>query len=80
MKDSGRINSSFLAFSRGMTQLMDVQPHIHQLQQWLNQQIIGQQDLVERLLITLLADGHLLVEGSTRPGKNQGDKNPRRWY
>ena len=34
------------------------------LKQRLSQRIIGQQALVERLLITLLADGHLLVEGA----------------
>jgi len=33
-------------------------------QQHLGQKIIGQHDLVERLLIALLADGHLLVEGA----------------
>ena len=35
-----------------------------QLQAHLNQQIIGQEDLILRLLIALLADGHLLVEGA----------------
>ncbi|MFN3311243.1 MAG: AAA family ATPase, partial [Thermomonas sp.] len=35
-----------------------------QLQQALQQDIIGQAALVERLLIALLADGHLLVEGA----------------
>lgn len=35
-----------------------------QLQQYLNQQIIGQEGLTLRLLIALLADGHLLVEGA----------------
>ena len=35
-----------------------------QLKQSLQQQIIGQPHLVERLLISLLADGHLLVEGA----------------
>jgi len=34
-----------------------------QLQQQLQQHIIGQPHLIERLLIALLADGHLLVEG-----------------
>ncbi|RBP51291.1 MoxR-like ATPase [Arenicella xantha] len=34
------------------------------LRDWLNSQILGQPGLVERLLITLLADGHLLVEGA----------------
>ncbi|WP_229794126.1 AAA family ATPase [Arenicella chitinivorans] len=35
-----------------------------QLRDWLNGQILGQPGLVERLLIALLADGHLLVEGA----------------
>ena len=34
------------------------------LQSHLNQRIIGQGDLVNKLLIALLADGHLLVEGA----------------
>ncbi len=36
----------------------------HQVRQHLQARIIGQQALVERLLIALLADGHLLVEGA----------------
>ena len=35
-----------------------------QVQQHLEEKIIGQHSLVERLLIALLADGHLLVEGA----------------
>ncbi|MDF5484586.1 AAA family ATPase, partial [Vibrio parahaemolyticus] len=34
------------------------------LQQYLESQIIGQQDLVKQLLVALLADGHILVEGT----------------
>ncbi|MBA3988340.1 AAA family ATPase [Aliidiomarina maris] len=34
-----------------------------QLRDFLNSQVIGQPELVEHLLIALLADGHLLVEG-----------------
>ena len=34
------------------------------LQQTLNEKIVGQPTLVDRLLIALLADGHLLVEGA----------------
>ena len=33
---------------------------IHLLKDWLNEQIVGQNHLVERLIIALLADGHLL--------------------
>ncbi len=39
-------------------------PAFHQVRQHLQERIIGQQALVERLLIALLADGHLLVEGA----------------
>ncbi|WP_447969865.1 AAA family ATPase [Nitrospira sp. M1] len=38
--------------------------NIDQLLGYLNQQIIGQEGLILRLLIALLADGHLLVEGA----------------
>jgi MoxR-like ATPase len=41
-----------------------IQQHLVQLSQRLERQIIGQPRLIERLLITLLADGHLLVEGA----------------
>ena len=37
---------------------------ITELKNWLSQQIIGQERLLDRLLIALLADGHLLVEGA----------------
>lgn len=43
---------------------MDVVSAFNTLEQYLNQQVIGQQTLVQRLLIALLADGHLLVEGA----------------
>ena len=44
---------------------MDVlQQRFCQLKDSLSQQVIGQPELIERLLIALLADGHLLVEGA----------------
>lgn len=33
------------------------------LQHYLNSQVVGQQELVQQLLVALLADGHILVEG-----------------
>jgi MoxR-like ATPase len=36
---------------------------VTELRTWLGQQIIGQESLIDRILIALLADGHLLVEG-----------------
>ncbi len=43
---------------------MSVITEIQRLQANIAQHIIGQENLVNRLLITLLADGHLLVEGA----------------
>ena len=40
------------------------QEKLSYLEHYLNQQVIGQADLVKKLLIALLADGHLLVEGA----------------
>jgi len=34
-----------------------------ELEDWVNHQVLGQERLVRRLLVALLADGHLLVEG-----------------
>ncbi|GAB5557715.1 MAG: AAA family ATPase [Schleiferiaceae bacterium] len=36
---------------------------IFQLEKQLNQSVIGQEDLVRKMIITLLANGHLLLEG-----------------
>jgi MoxR-like ATPase len=47
-----------------MTDLTPTQTALHQLKSHINTQIIGQDVLVERMLIALLADGHLLVEGA----------------
>lgn len=47
---------------------------LSQLQEWLNSQIIGQQALTQRLLIALLADGHLLVEGAPGLAKTKAIK------
>ena len=44
------------------------------LEQWLSGQIIGQETLVNRLLIALLADGHLLVEGAPGLAKTKAIK------
>ena len=41
---------------------------------WLDQQIIGQQQLTKRLLIALLANGHILVEGAPGLAKTRAIK------
>ncbi len=45
-----------------------------QLKNYLSNIIIGQEHLVDRLLITLLADGHLLVEGAPGLAKTRAVK------
>ncbi|HSC68395.1 MAG TPA: MoxR family ATPase [Cellvibrio sp.] len=47
---------------------------IQSLNTWLNDQIIGQEHLTQRLLIALLADGHLLVEGAPGLAKTKAIK------
>lgn len=44
------------------------------LEKWLTKQIIGQEKLVNRLLMSLLADGHLLVEGAPGLAKTKAIK------
>ena len=44
------------------------------LQDFINQGIIGQDVLVERMLIGLLADGHILVEGAPGLAKTRAIK------
>ncbi|MFC1602559.1 AAA family ATPase [Pseudomonadota bacterium] len=53
---------------------MSHQNEIRQLQTYVSQQIIGQETLINRLLIALLADGHLLVEGAPGLAKTRAIK------
>ena len=46
----------------------------HRLQESLNHLILGQERLIERLLIAMLADGHLLVEGAPGLAKTRAIK------
>ena len=41
---------------------------------WLGQQIVGQEDLIHKLMLALLADGHLLVEGAPGLAKTRAIK------
>ncbi len=45
------------------------------LKTWLQSQIVGQSHLIDRLLIALLADGHLLVEGAPGLAKTKAIKH-----
>jgi len=51
-----------------------VQAEFQALRRRIGQQILGQQALIERLLIALLADGHLLVEGAPGLAKTSAIK------
>ena len=44
------------------------------LQQYMQQKILGQEDLVKKLIITMLADGHVLVEGAPGLAKTKAIK------
>lgn len=44
------------------------------LESWLDRQIIGQRPLIHKLMIALLADGHLLVEGAPGLAKTRAIK------
>ena len=46
------------------TSLSNTQHDFQQLKSYISEQIIGQDTLVERMLLALLADGHMLVEGA----------------
>ncbi len=48
---------------------------VRALEEWLSSQIIGQSHLVQRLIIALLADGHLLVEGAPGLAKTRAIKS-----
>lgn len=51
-----------------------VQQQVLQLSDYLNSRILGQKNLISRLLIALLADGHLLVEGAPGLAKTRAVK------
>jgi len=51
-----------------------VQQQVLQLSTYLNSRILGQKGLISRLLIALLADGHLLVEGAPGLAKTRAVK------
>lgn len=51
-----------------------IRQHILNLSHYLHSQVLGQSALVSRLLIALLADGHLLVEGAPGLAKTRAVK------
>ena len=51
-----------------------MQTQITELKNWLADKIVGQTALIERLLLALLADGHILVEGAPGLAKTKAIK------
>lgn len=47
---------------------------VHNLLDWLNSRIVGQNDLTKRLVVALLCGGHLLVEGAPGLAKTRAIK------
>ena len=56
------LQSYFFTYTR--IKMSEFQNKLTSLKNYLETQIIGQEDLVQKLLITLLADGHALLEGA----------------
>jgi len=54
--------------------MTDTTHSLQELEHWLNAHIVGQPFLINRLLIALLADGHLLVEGPPGLAKTKAIK------
>jgi MoxR-like ATPase len=54
---------------------MEHRTELQRLRDWLNSKILGQQQLTNRLLIALLANGHLLVEGAPGLAKTRAIKS-----
>ncbi len=72
--DNANIYSAEIPLSAELTTTMNEYSAIKELQHWLSQQIVGQPLLVDRLIIALLADGHLLVEGAPGLAKTKAIK------
>lgn len=54
--------------------MSDTLTALQSVKSWLNSQIVGQPHLVDRILIALIADGHLLVEGAPGLAKTKAIK------
>ena len=54
--------------------MSEIREKIIGLQQYMQQNIIGQEELLQKLIITMLADGHALVEGAPGLAKTKASK------
>lgn len=68
------INDNKSITNRDKHRHMSHQQKINDLRTFLNNQIVGQPHLIDRLIIALLADGHLLVEGAPGLAKTKAIK------
>ena len=53
---------------------MDTRKSIHQLRTWVGQGIIGQREVIDHLLIAILANRNVLMEGLPGLAKTRGDR------
>lgn len=60
--------------TKPVTEIHSDRQQFESIQHYLNQQILGQHALILRILIALLADGHLLVEGAPGLAKTRAIK------
>ena len=54
--------------------MSDIREKIRALQKYMDSRIIGQKELIKKLMITLLADGHVLLEGAPGLAKTKAIK------
>ena len=54
--------------------MSEIRDKIIALQNFMESRILGQKDLIEKLIITMLADGHALVEGAPGLAKTKAIK------
>lgn len=60
--------------SSNVSDITSIQQQLVHLKSYLNSRILGQKPLISRLLMALLADGHLLVEGAPGLAKTRAVK------
>jgi MoxR-like ATPase len=70
-----RLRSGFIHVLEKGERAMAQRDALLALRRWLNHRILGQEALVDRLLIALLSDGHLLVEGAPGLAKTRAIKD-----
>ena len=58
--------------------MSEMQGTFANLQRYMNTQIIGQNNLIDKMLIALLSDGHLLVEGAPGLAKTKAIKKKKK--